>query len=290
RRDAADEEEVPQPVVQDGVEARTLDARADALEVDGDGKDARIGEAHRLQLAPVVLRVAQGDVRVSDERAQILAPRLGGAEHRRIVGREEVGRRHVVVLEDAPPRQGREGARHRGDQREREDGSAAGIRRWLRGGPHLVQQIPIDGHRKRIGLVAHSAQQVAYPPGRIPDRVAAVGSRHPLVDDHASPSPPASMSLTGAATGSAWKAAGRSLRSSSNSSDRLTCSQKSDDTGGRGRAGAWRIWSTNFRTRPPKSFFSSRSSATSWPATMRSERSRSVTTLSMSAAICSGSF
>ena len=51
--------------------------------VDGDRKHAGVGEAERLELLPVVLRVAERHVGVADQRLQVLAPERRQPEDRR---------------------------------------------------------------------------------------------------------------------------------------------------------------------------------------------------------------
>ena len=68
RRDAADEQEVLQPVIEDGFEGRPSDRRGDPREIHGNGEDAGVREPEPLELLAVVFRVAERQVGVAHER------------------------------------------------------------------------------------------------------------------------------------------------------------------------------------------------------------------------------
>ncbi len=152
-------------------------------------------EAQRVEFLAVVGRVAQREVHVAGQRAPVPAVRGRQPEQLRVVGREEVGRRDVVVLEDAPARQRGEGAGHRGRQGEVEDRDVAAPCRRIRPRPDLAPQVVVDGHREEVRGVAQAAQQVANLARAVADGVAAVRRWHPLVDDHRLGPPWAGASL-----------------------------------------------------------------------------------------------
>ena len=56
--------------------------------VDRDREDAGTSEAQRLQLLPVVVRVAEREIDAADQRRQLLAAERRQAEQRRVVGGE----------------------------------------------------------------------------------------------------------------------------------------------------------------------------------------------------------
>ena len=64
------------------------------------------------------------------------------------------------------------------------DREIAAPRRSVVKRPDFVPKIVVDGQREQVGVVTTAAQQIADPPGAVADGVAAMGRRHPLVDDH----------------------------------------------------------------------------------------------------------
>ena len=68
--------------------AGRADRLRDARGIDGDRKDAGRREAERLELLPVVLRIAERQIDAADQRRQLLAAERRQAEQRRIVRRE----------------------------------------------------------------------------------------------------------------------------------------------------------------------------------------------------------
>ena len=185
RDDPADEQEVQRAVAEHPLERRTARRRGDPGDIDGDREDAGVVEAQRVELVAVEGRVAQRDVGPPGQRRQLLAAERGEPEDAGVVGREEVGRGHVVVLEHAPAGQPGERLGHRRGQRVVEDGQVAVPRRRIGERPDVAAQVVVDGQGEQVRVVAHRAQQPAHAPGGVADGVAAMRRRHPLVDDHA---------------------------------------------------------------------------------------------------------
>ena len=71
RRDAADEEEVYQAVLEDARQRRARRRLGDAVEIDGNRHHAGRREAQRLELLTVVVGVAEREVDVADQRRQL---------------------------------------------------------------------------------------------------------------------------------------------------------------------------------------------------------------------------
>ncbi len=111
--DAADEEDVDQPVREDLLEPGPPRCAGDPRRVHGDRQHAGRREAERLELAAIELRIAERQVHAADQGLQLRAPERCQPEQPGIVGGKEGGRRDVVVLQDARAAQGREGFRHR---------------------------------------------------------------------------------------------------------------------------------------------------------------------------------
>ena len=184
RRDAADEQEVHEAVVEQDVERRPLGRLRDARSVDRDREDPGAAEAERLELLPVVLRVAERDVDAPRERRQLVASQRRETEQCGVVGREVRRRRHVVVLQDAPGVERRECLGHRRRQGVVEDRHLTLRRRRIGERPHVLPEVVVDREGVEMRLVAHRPQEVADAPRAVADRVALVRRRHPLVHDH----------------------------------------------------------------------------------------------------------
>ena len=107
RRDPADEQEVHEAVVQDLFERRPSGRLRDPRGIDRNREHAGAAEAERLELRPVVLRIAERQVDAAGERRELVPPERREPEQRRIVRREIRRRRHVVVLQDASGRRAR---------------------------------------------------------------------------------------------------------------------------------------------------------------------------------------
>ena len=184
RRNAADEQKIHQPVVEDPVERRAPGCAGDPGGVDGDRKHRRAREAKPLQLAAVVFRVAEREVDRVRKGRQLPPSQHRQTEQRRIERREIVGGRDVVVLQDADSGQPGKRVGHRRRERvmEHRDLPLPGRRVGER--PHVARQVVIDGQGKQIAFMTHRAQEAANAAGAVADGVAAMRGRHPLIHDH----------------------------------------------------------------------------------------------------------
>ena len=182
RGDAADEEDVGRTVVERPFERRPPRRARDAPGVDQQRQHAGVGEAERLQLPAVVLGVAQRQIDASGQRPQLGPAQRGDAEDVRVVRREEMRRRDVVVLDHAPAAlRGERGGQRRGDG-EVQHRDVAAARRRVRERPHVAAEVVVDGEREDVRRVALAAQQVAHAARAVADRVSPVRRRQPLVD------------------------------------------------------------------------------------------------------------
>ncbi len=116
--------------------------------------------------------------------ADLLPPQRRQAEDAGVVGREEAGRRHVVVDEHPAPRQAAERRGHRRGQREMEDRHVARRRRRALERPHVACERGVDRQRVDVGRVAEAPQERTEAPGAVADGIALVRGGDPLVDDH----------------------------------------------------------------------------------------------------------
>src|SRR5205814_5170999 len=98
--EAADEEDVRAAVGEIAGQHRPR-LLAVTREVHVDGKDAGAREAGGLQLLPVELAVAKGEVDVPGDGRQLLPADPADAGHLLVPATEELGRSDVVVDEDA---------------------------------------------------------------------------------------------------------------------------------------------------------------------------------------------
>ena len=146
-------------------------AVGDPLGVDGDRQHAGRREAHGLEFLPVELRVAEREIDAADQRPQLAPSERREPEQAGVVGREELRRRDVVVLQHAAARQRRERLGHRRGQREMEDRDVAAsappdprTRGRRRAGPRRSSA-------RRDRTVPARAQHVAHLAGAVADRV-----------------------------------------------------------------------------------------------------------------------
>ena len=184
RREAPDEQDVGQLVVQDVVEHRLRPRVREALGVDRDRQHARRREPERGELAPVELRVAEREIDAADQAGELLPADGGDAEQGRVVRGEEAGGSDVVVLQHAPARQRRECLRHRRRQREVQDGDIARARRRVAERTDITAQVAVDRQREEARAMAAAPQHVAHAAGAVADCIAAMRRGHPLVYHH----------------------------------------------------------------------------------------------------------
>ena len=92
RRDAADEQNVDEPVLEQALERRHAARRRQPLGVDDERQHVRARESHRLELAAVVLRHAEREIDAIGERRELPAPEDAETRDAGVERREEVRR------------------------------------------------------------------------------------------------------------------------------------------------------------------------------------------------------
>jgi hypothetical protein len=111
--DSPDKQKIDKAIVQNLFERGTTRRMPQALSVDGDGKNASVGEPVGFELLPIELRVAKCHVGMAGQRLELFAAERGDPENAGIVVREEMRRRHIVVLQHPAARQPRKRVGHR---------------------------------------------------------------------------------------------------------------------------------------------------------------------------------
>ena len=180
--DAPDEQYVGRAVVERALERGQGRGVRKPLGVDQYGHHAGPRESKGRQLAAVVLGIAERQIDAARQRLQLGPAACGDTEDARVVPREEMRRRDVVVLEHPPsPQRGQRLGQRRGHgEVQHRDVAAAGRRIGERA--DFIAEIGVYRQGEDVRFVALAPQQIADAARAVADRVSAVRRRQPLVD------------------------------------------------------------------------------------------------------------
>jgi hypothetical protein len=102
----------------------------------------------------------------------------------RVIRRQEVCGRDVVVLQHPAARQCGEFGRHRGRSGKLEQRHVTPSCAWIGPRQHIALEGILDRDGKDLGRVTPGAEQITHGACVVTDGVAGMRRRHPLVDDH----------------------------------------------------------------------------------------------------------